>query len=269
MPFDPDQYLRDKHQQSKQQFDPDEYVRMHPDPDRGAIQKWGDVGTGLWRGLAGQAGTSGRILEQVPPEIAGAIPMVGPIARGVGELSRSPVGAAVRKFADQPDASWQEKAGHVAGSVLGPPTGGGARAAELGISGLTRIAPHLAQIYALFAHPLETIAARDAGVWPKLHEIARAAAPFLGQYVGRPIGNVAERAGLAGAGAAVAPEDPDALPQTQTPTPTQAPAPAPARGQDRPRAPRPMPQEYPDTDAPVANRSSRGDRLPLYRPPTN
>lgn len=238
------------------------------DPNRGVLQKWGEVGTGMWHGLAQDMGSSGRVLSHLPRGALSALPGAEPAA----QLIRS-FGPAAERWGNQPLSSDYERTGQFIGRDVVPmlaPGGVGSGLGRVAAEKATAGAIPAATLYLMshFPHVMLPLLWKFPNLYSGLQDLAMRAAPMMGK-AGSVAGHATERIGEGEAGQYI-PGAPQNAGDTQEPSPTppapsSSPAvPAPAQPRTAPGAPRPSPGQDADTDAPVANRSSRGDRLNVY-----
>lgn len=229
------------------------------DPDRGVLQKASEFGTGAQRGVLGDML---GITKFLPGDYLPGLPESAVQARRGARQE-------AQQFADAPSASGYETAGKIFGreapfAVL---PGGGRVAAwgaekamgavtPLGFLAFMHSFPHIA-IPMLLARP---------NLYSSLQGLAMRAAPYVGRGVGALTG-LAEKIGGAEAVNAYGRDDETqtpAAPSSPAPSTPEVPGPTPTPGTARPVA-----RSDAAADYPTANRSGRGDRLPLYGSPTN
>lgn len=254
----------EKYQQAGNEGPWSKYQQAEPDPDRGVLEKAKEFGTGAQRGVAGL----GLGLTHFLP--GDELPFLPESARQARRGARQEL----QKFADAPRASNYETAGSIFGKDIAPMFigGPGGRIAGWTAEGATRLAPTLAQLVYALHNPhaiLELILARQAGVTSKVQGLFDQLAPHVGGMVAGGTRGVERLAGAEALNAYGRDDAQDTQAPGTQPPPSSSPVPsAPPSGPAGPARGR-QPGLDADTDAPVANRSSRGDRLPLYNPAAN
>lgn len=146
MPFDPDEYLRQKDQQKA--FDPDAYLQGADAPHDYTADAV-NFGKGIAQGIARYGVGAGQIAEDVFPGTAAGVRAIP----GVSSAAH-----AAKEFALEPHATWAQSAGDVAGTAAPWAVGAltGVDEAAGGAYLATRAAPYLGR----FAGPLSEFAAK-------------------------------------------------------------------------------------------------------------